>query len=115
MLVSITVVTLGPGSGSTSAENNADCETLKNDPSAAFIDGKRLGQQSAAERHAQIPPSDQQGNGEEQGNSSFQLSMGATSRKATDNLSPSRAFTPRANELTSKPSKVLTRRVKGRR
>lgn len=94
MLVCITVVAPSQGSGSTSAENNADCKTLKNDPSATFIDGNCLGQQSAAKRHARIPTSDHQGHREEQENSSFQLSMGATSRKATHSLSPYRTFTP---------------------
>lgn len=113
MLVCITVVAPSQGSGSTSAENNADCKTLKNDPSATFIDGNCLGQQSAAKRHARIPTSDHQGHREEQENSSFQLSMGAASRKATHSLLPYRTFTPRANKPTTKPSKVVTSTIKG--
>lgn len=47
---SLGVTARGPGSGSTLAENNADCETLKNDPRAAVIHGNYLDQQTAAEQ-----------------------------------------------------------------
>lgn len=48
----------------------------------------------------QIPTSDQQGIGEEQENSSFQLSRGATSRKVADSRSPYCTFTPGATKPT---------------
>lgn len=70
MLASVAVVAPGQGLGSTSAENNADCETLKNDPSATFIDGNCLGQQSAAECRARVPTSE----GEQRGTGKLLLS-----------------------------------------